>query len=275
MQVTVIRAAWDSGHYETGLGAGPDAILAGGLIAALTAAGHGAELVDIGRLEDSQPREIATGFAVCRAVALSAAEALAAGRFPVTLAGNCLTAAGAIAGESAEALVWFDQHGDINTPETSPSGFLDGMALAVTCGLCWVPMAATIPGFRPIDPARIVLVDARDLDSAEHELLARLPIRHVTCEDLVSLSPFDPGPTHLHIDLDVHDPAELRVNRYATPGGPSPDTLRSVAMHVARRTRLSGLTISAYDPASDAEGLVAKLVGALVLSILDAAGGPK
>ncbi|TIT87215.1 MAG: arginase family protein, partial [Mesorhizobium sp.] len=117
MKVSIILASYDSGHYHGGCGQGPDALMAGGLAEALKLAGHDNE------------------------------------RFPIVLAGNCLTSAGAVAGEGADAIIWADQHGDINTPDTSTSGFLDGMALATVLGLCWRPMTAQIPGFKPIDPA--------------------------------------------------------------------------------------------------------------------------
>ncbi|TIS72728.1 MAG: arginase family protein, partial [Mesorhizobium sp.] len=108
------------------------------------------EVRDIGKVvEDEQEREIGTGFAVCNVVSGEVRIALDNGRFPIVLAGNCLTSAGAVAGEGADAIIWADQHGDLNTPETSTSGFLDGMALATALGLCWRRMAAQIPGFKP------------------------------------------------------------------------------------------------------------------------------
>ena len=134
---------------------------------------------------------------------------------------------GAVAGEAADSIIWFDQHGDINTPETSSYGFLDGMALATVLGLCWRPMAAAIPGFQAIDPARCMLVDARDLDPDETLLLGQLPISHVPMRQgdrTGEGAEGRPAPrrTHLHLDLDVHDPAMLQANRYATAGRPEP-----------------------------------------------------
>ncbi|MER8374957.1 arginase family protein [Mesorhizobium sp. M1406] len=164
MKISIILASYDSGHYHGGMGQGPDALISGGLVDALTMAGHDVAVEDIGKVGDNQEREIATGFAVCNAVATEVRLALDGGRFPIVLAGNCLTSAGAVAGEGADAIIWADQHGDLNTPETSIYGFLDGMALATVLGLCWRPMAAAIPGFKPIDPSRCVLVNARDLD---------------------------------------------------------------------------------------------------------------
>ncbi len=272
MDVTIISACYDSGHYRRGMGRGPEAILASGLLDMLREAGHDVETRDIGLVGDPQGREIATGFAVCGAVAEAVAKARAQGRFPVTLAGNCLTTAGAVAGEKADAIVWFDQHGDLNTPETSAYGFLDGMALAVTLGLCWRPMAQAIPGFSPIDPARCVLVDARDLDADEAKLLEDLPVIHVGCEAAgeaaAELAGAGAAAVHVHLDLDIHDPAELRVNRYATPGGPSRDDVQDALHAVASRLPVCGLTVSAYDPAYDADHRVPATVTRLLLDLL-------
>lgn len=277
MNVSIILASYDSGHYHGGCGQGPDALMAGGLAEALKLAGHDIDVHDIGRVsEDEQAREIATGFAVCNAVSGEVRIARDNGRFPIVLAGNCLTSAGAVAGEGADAIIWADQHGDINTPDTSTSGFLDGMALATVLGLCWRPMAGQIPGFKAIDPARSVLVNARDLDTAERDLLEKLPIIRAECPDWSRagerLKAAGAELVHMHIDLDVHDPEELQANRYATPGGPGPDELRQAMCGIAGALPVAGLTISAYDPAFDAKGEVPPLVGELLVDLLATLG---
>ena len=176
VKLSIIVAPYDSGRRHEGLGKGPDALLSGGLVEMLTLNGHDVEVDEIGKIKGLDDREIATGFAVCKAVSAKVSESREDGRFPVVLAGNCLTTCGAVAGEAADSIIWFDQHGDINTPDTSPHGFLDGMALATALGLCWRPMANAIPGFHAVDPAKCMLVDARDLDPDEKVLLDRLPI---------------------------------------------------------------------------------------------------
>ncbi|MER9002349.1 arginase family protein [Mesorhizobium sp. M0862] len=272
MKISIILASYDSGHYHGGMGRGPDALIAGGLVDALTLSGHDVVVTDIGRVGDEQQREIATGFAVCGAVSGEVRIAIDRGRFPIVLAGNCLTSAGAVAGEDADAIIWADQHGDLNTPETSIFGFLDGMALATVLGLCWKPMASAIPGFRPIDPARCVLVNARDLDPAETELLKTLPVIRTECPDWATASGRLKAPdakrVHLHLDLDVHDPGALQVNRYTTPGGPEPKQLRQAVCGMAGLLPISGITISAYDPAFDAQAEVPPLVGELLSELL-------
>ena len=274
MKLSIIVAPYDSGRRHEGFGKGPDALLSGGLVEMLTLNGHDVEVEEIGKIKGLDDREIATGFAVCKAVAQKVDQSQSEGRFPVVLAGNCLTTCGAIAAENADSIIWFDQHGDINTPETSAYGFLDGMALATALGLCWRPMANTIPGFQPVDPAKCMLVDARDLDPDEKALLDQLPVIRAevgeAADKVVGLKETGVRRTHLHIDLDVHDPDELQVNRYARPGGPQPDALREAASCMARSAPIVGLTLSAYDPAYDAKGEVPPAVGRLLVDFLAA-----
>ncbi|MBZ9967157.1 arginase family protein [Mesorhizobium sp. BR1-1-2] len=272
MKVSIILASYDSGHYHGGMGQGPDALIAGGLVEALTMAGHDVAVEDIGRVGDAQEREIATGFAVCNAVSGEVRIARDRGRFPIVLAGNCLTSAGAVAGEGADAIIWADQHGDLNTPDTSIYGFLDGMALATVLGLCWRPMAAAVPGFKPVDPSRCVLINARDLDPAEKQLLDTLPVIRTECpgaaEATEKLKAAGAQRAHMHLDLDVHDPEVLQANRYVTPGGPGPEQLRQAVCAMALSIPISGITISAYDPAFDAQANVPPLVGELLNDLL-------
>ncbi|MBZ9976531.1 arginase family protein [Mesorhizobium sp. BR-1-1-10] len=272
MKVSLILAPYDSGHYHGGMGQGPDALISGGLVDALTLAGHDVTVEDIGRVGDGQEREIATGFAVCNAVSGEVRMARDRGRFPIVLAGNCLTSAGAVAGEGADAIIWADQHGDLNTPETSVYGFLDGMALSTVLGLCWRPMAAAIPGFRPIDPARCVLLNARDLDPAEENLLETLPVIRTECPGVAQatekLKAAGANSVHMHLDLDVHDPKALQANRYVTSGGPNPEQLRDAACAMALAVPVVGITVSAYDPAFDAQADVPPLVGQLLNDLL-------
>ncbi|MDX8519689.1 arginase family protein [Mesorhizobium dulcispinae] len=278
MNISIILASYDSGHFHGGCGQGPDALISGGLAEALKLAGHDVELRDIGKVvEDEQEREIGTGFAVCNAVSGEVRIALDNGRLPIVLAGNCLTSAGAVAGEGADAIIWADQHGDLNTPDTSTSGFLDGMALATVLGLCWRRMAAQVPGFKPIDPARCVLVNARDLDPAEKELLEKLPIIRTECPDwagaAAKLKATGAERIHMHVDLDVHDPEKLQANGYTTPGGPAPEQVRTAMCGLAGPLTIAGLTISAYDPAFDPKGDVPPLVGELVVDLLSTMEG--
>jgi arginase len=96
------------------------------------------------------PAEIRTAFELNRVVAERVRDAREAHALPVVLAGNCMTAVGTLAGlGGTPAVLWFDAHGDFNTPETTASGFLDGMALAMLTGRCWANLTRTVHCFQP------------------------------------------------------------------------------------------------------------------------------
>src|SRR5690606_21439363 len=118
---------------------------------------------------------------------------------------------------------------------------------ATVLGLCWRPMADAIPGFQAVDPAKCMLVDARDLDPEEKELLEKLPVIRAETGDaadkVAALKDAGVQRPHLHIDLDVHNPDDLQVNRYARAGGPEPDAVREAAVCMARSAPIVGLTL--------------------------------
>lgn len=129
-------------------------------------------------------------------------------------------------------LVWFDAHGDFNTPRTTISGMLGGMPVAVAAGLCY-------PGWRagagqevclPTD--RIVMVDVRDLDPRERELIdatdvTRTPISGPELETAVRRLAADTDLLYVHIDLDVLD--RSLVPSHHTPASGGPDVARTLA----------------------------------------------
>jgi arginase family enzyme len=109
-------------------------------------------------------------------------ESLARNRRVLILSGNCgpaaLSAAAALNPETT-GVIWFDAHADLNIPETSASGFLDGMALSVLTGRCWPGLAARFTGFKPIPDGNVVLIGARDFDPAEATALSQSEITRI------------------------------------------------------------------------------------------------
>jgi arginase len=161
--------------------------------------------------------------AVARAVA---ADAGSGGR-PVVLTGDCAISLGIMAGlQRAGAdpgVVWFDAHGDVQTPETTTSGYLPGMPLRLLTG--YRPeLIATRLGLRPVPEHRIVLVGARDLDPPEAAYLAGAAIRRREAVGLttgvLTAADLPAGPFYVHVDMDVIDGAGLPGLRYPVPGGP-------------------------------------------------------
>ncbi len=165
------------------------------------------------------PRLAALFTAVARAVTSSQPQA---GRPVVVTSGDCLTALGTVAGLQAAgsdpAIVWFDAHGDVQTPETSTSGYLAGMVLRLLTGHRPELIARAL-GLTPVSEDRIVLVGARDLDPPEVAYLNQSRIRQSQVARLRAADIPD-GPLYVHLDMDVIDAAQLPGLRYPTPAGP-------------------------------------------------------
>src|SRR5262249_15892482 len=148
------------------------------------------------------------------------------GAFPLLLSGNCGSAIGALAAAGAgTGIAWFDGHGDFNTPETTVSGFLDGMALAIATGRCFRPLAASSNGVVPISDEDAFLVGARDLDPGGRSALEASHVAWVTVAAIresgasealrPALDRMRAARVHVHVDLDVHDPALAPANEFA------------------------------------------------------------
>lgn len=156
-------------------------------------------------------------------VAGTVADAVRRGVRPVVASGDCTTSLGTVAGLQRAgldpAVVWFDAHGDVQTLETTASGYLGGMPLRILVGYRPELIAEHL-GLRAVAEERVVLVDARDLDPPEAEYLARAAIRRCSVEGVAtgsatgsaagsSAGSLPDGPLYLHLDVDVVDPRDL------------------------------------------------------------------
>ena len=110
--------------------------------------------------KENFPMEIGTTFELLRFVADEVRLSVSKQAFPLILAGNCNTTLGAISGLMPRnlGLIWFDAHGDYNTPETTTSGFLDAMGLSMITGHCWQSLAKTIPNYDALPENRVLFV---------------------------------------------------------------------------------------------------------------------
>ena len=268
--VTLIHVPYHLGHERVGMGAGPDALVDGGLVDALEAAGSAVEVVRVVR-RDEETNEVGASFAVLREVAGHARAAVARGDLPLALAANCMTSLALVAAARREVgVVWFDAHADFNTSETTMSGFADGMGLSILTGTGWDALRATIPGYRPVPDDRVVLVGARDVDAAEEERLRTSRVIVVPPDGLDRLErALDAvrervSEVYVHLDLDVLDPREGRANEYAAAGGLSADELERALDAVAARFEIAGASFTAYDPAVDPDGRIPGVANRLV-----------
>jgi arginase len=176
---------------------------------------------------------------------------LAQGDLPVSIAGDCPTALGIWAALSradlVPTLVWLDAHGDFNTWETTPSGFLGGMPLAMLTGLGEQTILESLE-VEPMPQERVILSDARDLDPGERELVGSSGIKHLPDpQDLVDF-PYPQGALWVHFDTDIVDPAQSPAQNYPAAGGPD----RELMARVFRSLRDTGLvkvvSLSSWNP---------------------------
>lgn len=264
MNVQLLAVPYDSGHRGARMGAGPEALLDAGLEDALRDNGHVVHTRIAEIPADSWHAEIETSFELMRMLSRAVREAIESERLPIVLAGNCNTAIGTIAGLGETGVVWFDAHGDFNTPETTTSGFLDGTAVAIITGRCWTQIAGTIPGFRVVPDERVCLVGTRDVDPFEERLLidsrvdviepsklrSRLPRKLRSIAQYVERA-------YVHLDLDVLDPSVASANKFAVSGGLTVEDVEFALLEVGRELRIAGITLSAYDPTADRSGAAA------------------
>jgi arginase len=172
-------------------------------------------------------------------------------RRPVSIAGDCCTALGMLAGLSRSGidpqLIWFDAHGDFNTWETTPSGFLGGMPLAMLAGLGEQTILEILE-ISPLPQESIILTDARDLDPGEKELVASSGIIHL--EDPLTLLdiPLPPGPIWIHFDTDIIDPAYVPAQNYPAPGGIDPEGLGQIFRRLAEDGSIAAVSLSSWAP---------------------------
>ena len=263
MKLTLIQVPYDSGHYGVRMGRGPLHLIEQGL------AGADVEVVPV-RLEGFVT-EVSSSPILWSEVAERVSRAREAGRLPVVLSGNCNAAAvGSLAAIGTAGVVWMDAHGDLNTPETSPSGYFDGMAISVAMGKAWPTLTARLPGFQPLDPRNVVHLGARDFDPPELELMEREHIARIPAGGLDGLDAAladvatRVDQAYVHMDLDVLDPSELRANVYATPGGLTVEQVAEVVRATGRHLKIAAAGITAYDPDHDPEGRGVRAAGRLL-----------
>jgi arginase len=193
------------------------------------------------------------------------------GKRPVSIAGDCCASLGMYAGLQraglAPNLIWFDAHGDFNTWETSPSGFLGGMPLAWLVGRG----EQTIPrglGITSLAEYMVTLTDARDLDPLEAEAVASSAVNHLELVSDLNHAPLPWGPIWVHFDVDVIDVNEAPAVSYPANGGPSVRILGEVFQNLAASRQVKAVSVSLWNPELDADGRTQKVVLSLLQKLL-------
>ena len=179
------------------------------------------------------------------------------GRRPVSIAGDCVATLGVLAGLQragvSPTLIWLDAHGDFNTPETTPSGFLGGMPLAMAVGRGDQTIVHGL-GLAPIPESQVILAGARDLDPGEREALSASAVTHLAGVEELLAMPLPAGPLYVHFDCDVLRTADVPAVFYPADGGPSADRLRAVLRRLAQTNRIAAVSLSTWAPELDKDG---------------------
>jgi arginase len=292
-KVAVIGAALDLGAGRRGVDMGPSAIRYAGLDDRLGALG--VACADWGNVETAVAEAAEAGSPearflgeikeTCERIARAVARAVGGGRTPIVLGGDHSIALGTLGGmasvHGAGAALWLDAHGDLNTPETSPSGNVHGMALGAALGRAPGFFASDAWPLPALDPERVVLLGVRSLDDGERDFVRERGIAVYTMSELdrrgvepvvrealerVQGAPF----VHLSLDMDVVDPEVAPGVGTPVRGGLSYREAHLAMELVAESGLLASLEIVEVNPILDRGNETAALAVELAASALGA-----
>ena len=294
--VEVIGVPVDLGAGRRGVDMGPSAIRVADLEARLEQLGHQVE--DFGDLDVMIPETQSVGqgrlrykepvLAACDELCKQVERSLSQGRLPLVLGGDHSIAIGSVAGSTnhfaaqgeALGLIWFDAHGDANTPETTPSGNIHGMALAICLGLGY-PDLVKLGGRSPKVQARnAVLIGIRDLDPGERDILKRSGATVYTMRDVdergmrdvvdeaIRIAGDGTAAVHLSFDLDVVDPEDAPGTGTPVWGGITYREAHLAMELINDRTRIAAIDLVEVNPVLDTQNMTGILAAELAQSVL-------
>ena len=292
-KVAVVGAALDLGAGRRGVDMGPSAIRYAGLDARLDELGY--EYVDRGNVEtvvaeaadsgDERARFLPEIKDTSERIAHLVATAAREGFVPVVLGGDHTVALGTLAGMAGVhgpgGAIWIDAHGDLNSPETSPSGNVHGMVLAAALGLAGERFREDGWGLPALQPGRVALVGIRSLDEGERALLRDLDVKLFTMSDVDRLGidraireslahVAGPGFVHVSLDMDAIDPEVAPGVGTPVRGGLSYREAHLAMELIAESGLASSLDVVEVNPVLDRENQTGRLAVELVASALGA-----
>src|ERR1044072_3734169 len=226
--------------------------------------------------------------AACEHLAAEVRQALEGGELPIVLGGDHSIAIGSVAGVASffhargesGGLIWFDAHADMNTPETTPSGNIHGMPLAVLLGH-GAPELTGIEGFSPkLDPRFCAHIGARDVDPGERELIRKLGLRFFTMREIdergmsacvdeaVHIASQAPAGYHVTLDVDALDPGDAPGSGTVVRGGLTYREAHLAMEKIAEAGAPRALEVVEINTALDINNRTAELGVELILSAL-------
>lgn len=292
-KVAVIGAALDLGAGRRGVDMGPSAIRYAGLAARLSELGY--EYVDLGNVETAVAEAADAGDEHARflpqikdtseRIAQLVWRAVRDEYVPVVLGGDHAVSLGTLSGlrevHGPGGAIWIDAHGDLNSPETSPTGNVHGMVLAAALGLAGDRFRGEGWGLPALEPGRVALVGVRALDEGERELLRELDAKVFTMSDVDRLGVerairealahvAGPGFVHVSLDMDALDPDVAPGVGTPVRGGLSYREAHLAMELVAESGLASSLDVVEVNPVLDRGNETGRLAVELVASALGA-----
>jgi arginase len=291
--VAIIGAALDLGQGRRGVDMGPSALRYADLEERLLSLGY--QVNDLGNvqtpeqeataLHDETARYLPEILAACKQIATRVREAVEVDALPLVLGGDHSVALGTLGGLAAAhgrpgGVLWLDAHGDLNTPQTSPTGNVHGMPLAAALGLASDGFASDAWTLPAVDRQRVALVGARIFDPAERELLRGEPgIRVFTMSEIDRIGieramrdaldhVAGPGFVHVSFDLDVLDPEVAPGVGTPVQGGLTYREAHLALELVAESGYAGSLEVVEVNPILDRENVTARTAVELVASAL-------
>ena len=293
-KVRIIGVPMDLGQSRRGVDMGPSALRGAGLQSSIKKLGLQVE--DIGNLSVKQPEEMPVGekrakylqeiAETCADIAAAAEKSLSEGFLPLVLGGDHSIAAGVAAGianffrkdKKQIGYLWLDAHGDMNTPESSPSGNVHGMPLAAIMGY-GAPELVDLLGFKPkAEPSNIVIVGARDLDAQERKIVKKSGIHVFTMRDIdergmrevmsdaLKHAMDDTAGIAVSLDMDFVDPADAPGVGTPVRGGVTYREAHLAMEMIADTESMVSLEVVEINPILDEHNRTALLGVELVLS---------
>jgi arginase len=273
MRLSLVTVPYRYDERGVGLGAGPGALLKAGLPAGLAAAGHAVEAPTEARLDPEEREPGRTALNIGRLGAHTAtlvADARHRGVGALVLAGDDTASVGVVAGIQAAdgpgtaiGLVWLDAHGDFNTPETSFSGILAGMPVAILAGLAG-PLWRGAAGMAvPIPTDRMLLAGVRQLDEKEETLLRSTDVRLVRTDDVTDGKTLPAAVArlaatcshlYLHVDLDILDPHLVPSASTPAERGLEVDQAAAAMRTVLESGKVAAVCVAGLNPGAGARG---------------------
>ena len=295
--VQIINVPLDLGAARRGTDAGPSAMRVAGLRHALNKLGHTTQTdIDVAvPAPESRPAPhratSSTRFkpeilAVCKHLANETRAAMTRGETPLVVGGDHSIAMGSISGISTHladrgerlGVVWFDAHGDMNLPSTSPTGNVHGMPLAHLLGLGDPDLAAIHAAGAKLDPRNVALIGIRDIDERERDLIKRSGIAAFTMRDIDQLGMAEvakralaianAGTAGFHVSFDVDgcDPDVMPGSGTLVPGGVSLREAHLLLEECAADGRMRSMEVVELNPFLDHGNVSAERAVALVQS---------